>query len=146
MSIFLISLLEGFIFSNFWDDFVSVLAGIVQLICCSGRILLKLSFNYFDCISGIVLLCFFNSSSPSMILTTWLLGIVFFTDSGNFYCFAVKTCVRDVISAIRLTAWHTSLKNDGTHWWIFRLYEMLKINSMHLCSAKRICPNFWVLV
>ena len=53
---------------------------------------------------GLVLLRFFNSSSPSMIFTTKLLGNDFFNDFGDFYCFAVKSCVRDVISAFRSIA------------------------------------------
>ena len=38
------------------------------------------------------------------------IGIDFFNDFSNFYCFAVKICVRDVISAFRSIAWRTSLK------------------------------------
>ena len=41
-----------------------------------------------------------------MILTTWLLGI----DFSDFYSFAIKICVRDVISAFRSIAWLTSLE------------------------------------
>ena len=39
-----------------------------------------------------------------MILTTWLLGIDFFNDFSDFYGFAVKICVRDVISALSSNA------------------------------------------
>ena len=54
--------------------------------------------------------CFFNLSSTSIILATWLLGIDFFSDFSEFYCFAVKICVRGVISAFRSIAWLTSKK------------------------------------
>ena len=70
MSIFLFSLFDCFRFSIFQYDFVCALADIVQLICWSGRVLLSFSFNSLNCFSGLVLLCFFNSSSPSLILTT----------------------------------------------------------------------------
>ena len=52
MRIFLFSLIV-------LEDFVYILAGIVQLICWSGRILLSFSFNSLNCISGHVLLYFF---------------------------------------------------------------------------------------
>ena len=45
--------------SQFFDDFC-VLAGIVQLICCLGRVRLNFSFDSLNCISGLVLLCFFD--------------------------------------------------------------------------------------
>ena len=45
-----------------------------------------------------------------MILKTWLLGMDFFNDFCNFYWFAVKICVRDVISAFRSIAWFFSTK------------------------------------
>ena len=45
-----------------------------------------------------------------MILTTRLLGIDFFNDFSDFYCFAIIICVRDVISAFRSIVWLTSLK------------------------------------
>ena len=97
-------------------------------------------------------LCFFNSSSPSMILTTWHLGIDFFNDFSDFYCFALKICVLDVISVFRSIAWLTSLKNDfWTHLRNFKFSEYLpfkgqKINSVHLSSAKLICLSSWALV
>ena len=48
--------------SQFFDDFC-VMAGIVQLIRWSGRVRLSFSFNSLNCISGLVLLCFFTSSN-----------------------------------------------------------------------------------
>ena len=56
--IFLFSLFDCFSFSIFWDDFVCVLACIVQLMCWSDRVLLSASFNSLNCISGLILLCF----------------------------------------------------------------------------------------
>ena len=50
------------------------------------------------------------NSSPSTMLTTWLLGIDFLNDFSVYYCFEVKICVLDVISAFRSIAWLTSLK------------------------------------
>ena len=60
----------------------------------------------------------------------WLLGIDFFNDFSDFYCFAVKICVRDVISAVRSIAWLTSLKKWlWTHLWNFKFYEHLLIKG-----------------
>ena len=56
MSIFLFTLFD--LVSQFSDDFVCVLAGIVQLICLSGKEFLIFLFNSLNCISGLVLLCF----------------------------------------------------------------------------------------
>ena len=53
----LFSLFDCFSFSIFEIVF---LAGIVKLICWSVVILLSFLFNSLDCISGPVLLCFFN--------------------------------------------------------------------------------------
>ena len=61
MSIFCLVLI--LLISQFLDDFVCVLAGIVQLICWSGRVCLSFSFNSLNCVSGLVLLCFFFTSS-----------------------------------------------------------------------------------
>ena len=58
MSIFLLSF-DSFKFSIILDDFVCVLAGIVQLICWSGRVRLIFLFNSLNCISGLVLLYIF---------------------------------------------------------------------------------------
>ena len=66
MSIFLFSLFDCFRFSIFQYDFVCALAGIVLLICWSGRVLLSFSFNSLNCFSGLVLLCFFTSSNKKM--------------------------------------------------------------------------------
>ena len=63
MSIFLFSLIVCF--SIFRDDFVCVLAGIVQLICWSGRVLLSFRFNSLNCVSAFVLLCFFSRCVPT---------------------------------------------------------------------------------
>ena len=74
----------------------------------------------------------------------------FFNDISDFYCFAVKICVRDVISAFSSIVWLTSLIKDFlNHLWNLEFYEhllKLKINSEYLNSAKLICPNYWVLV
>ena len=44
--------------------------------------------------------CFFNLSSPSMIV-----AIIDFSNLSDFYCYSVKICVRDVIySAFRSSA------------------------------------------
>ena len=64
MSIFLFILFDYFSFSIFL--MILCLAGIVRLICCSGRVLLIFLFNSLDCISGLVLLCFFTSSNKKM--------------------------------------------------------------------------------
>ena len=65
-----------------------------------------------------------------MILTAWLLGIDFFNDFSVFYCFAVKICVRDVVSAFRSIAWPASLKNDfWTHFGNFQFYKHLLVND-----------------
>ena len=48
-----------------------------------------------------------------MILTTWLLRIDFFEDVSDFYYFAVKFFVRDIITDFSSIAWFSSLeKND----------------------------------
>ena len=73
MSIFLFRF-DCFSFSKFFDDFVCVLAGIVQFICWSGRVRLSFSFNSLNCISGLVLLCFSTSSNRFLFrltLTSW---------------------------------------------------------------------------
>ena len=57
MCIFLFSF-RSFSFSI--DDFVCVLAGIVQLICWSGRVSLSFSFNSLNCISGLVYVFLFR--------------------------------------------------------------------------------------
>ena len=57
MSIFLFS------FDSFSLMILFVLADIFQLICWSGRVPLSFSFSSLNCISGLVLLCFFISSS-----------------------------------------------------------------------------------
>ena len=58
------------------------------------------------------------------------LGTDFVNDFSDFYCFAVKISVRDVISAFRSIAWLTSLKNDfWTHLWNFKFYEHLLIKG-----------------
>ena len=65
----LFSLFDCFSFSIFeMMLFVFVLVGFVQLICWSGKVLLSFSFNYLNCISGLVLLCFFVSSSDALFL------------------------------------------------------------------------------
>ena len=45
-----------------------------------------------------------------MILTAGFLGIDCFNNFSDFYCFAFRISVRDVISAFRLIALLTSLK------------------------------------
>ena len=57
MSIFCLVLI--LLISQIFDDFVCVLALIVQLICWSGRVRLSFLFNSLNCISGLVLLGFF---------------------------------------------------------------------------------------
>ena len=44
--------------SQFFEMILFVLAGIVQLIHWSGRVLLSFSFNSLNCTSGLVLICF----------------------------------------------------------------------------------------
>ena len=56
MSIYLFTLIVSV--SQLLDHSVCVSAGIVQLMCRSGRVLLILSIRALDCISGLVLLCF----------------------------------------------------------------------------------------
>ena len=60
------------------------------------------------------------------------------------FCFAVKICVHDVICcAFKSISWPTSLKNNfWTHLvdFNFFLIYQLRIISVHLSSAKRICP------
>ena len=45
-------------FSIYLDNFFRIWAGIVQLICCSGRLIPSFSFSSLICFSGLVLLCF----------------------------------------------------------------------------------------
>ena len=59
MSIYLFSLFDCFSFSIFLDGFC-VLAGVVQLICWSGRVLLSFSYHSLNCVSGLGLLGFFK--------------------------------------------------------------------------------------
>ena len=93
---FLFSLFDYFSFSTFEIVF---LAGIVQLVCWSGTLVLFF-IQFFYRILGSCPAMFFNSSSPLMILATFD-----FFNFSDFYCFAVKICVRDVIcSAIRSIA------------------------------------------
>ena len=70
MSIFLFSF-DSFSFSTFWDDFVCVLAGLVQLSWWSCRVRLSFSFNCLNCISGLVLLCFFYFVVAIFVTTIW---------------------------------------------------------------------------
>ena len=56
MSLFCLVLI--LLVSQFFDDFC-VLAGIVQVICWSGRVRLSFSVNSLNCISGFVLLFFY---------------------------------------------------------------------------------------
>ena len=88
---------------------------------------------------------FFNSSSPSMILTTWLLGIDFFIGLSDLYCFAVKICVRDGISAFRSIAWLNSFRKRtseltyGTEVNIVRVvnFWIFWHNTGYICSTRR---------
>ena len=57
----------------------------------------------------IVLQIFFNRRTYLCFILPWLLENDFFNDFSDFYCFAVKICVRFVISAFRSIAWLTSL-------------------------------------
>ena len=50
MSIFLFSLFDYFSFSIVLDYLVCNMAGIVQLICWSGRVLLSFQFNSSNCV------------------------------------------------------------------------------------------------
>ena len=59
MSIFLFIFFIVLISQKFGDDFVCVFASFVHVICWSGRVLLIFLFNSLNCISGLVLLCFF---------------------------------------------------------------------------------------
>ena len=69
------------------------LAWIVQLICCSVRCISSQFFiQFFGFYPRTCPAMFFNTPSPSMIFAT----ILFFNFS-DFYCFAVKICVREVI-------------------------------------------------
>ena len=67
----------------------------------------------------ISLLIFFRLTDFCFVLP-WLLRIDFFNDFGDFYCFAVKVCVRDVISTLRSFAWLSSLKK----WFLNSLMEL----------------------
>ena len=99
------------IFFSKWFFLISSYS-VLGLVCC------LVNENSLNCTSGLVLLCFFTSLSPSMILTTWLFGIDFFNDFSDFNCFAVKICILDVISAFRSIEWLTSLKkltSEFTH-------------------------------
>ena len=82
-------------FSIFWDDFVCSLAGIVQLICWSGRVLLSFSFNSSNCISGLVLLCFISSSrflTSQPLTTIW--GHNHFNSAFCSFVHAISTEMR----------------------------------------------------
>ena len=79
------------VFSIFGSNFF--LSGFPNPFIVRSRSIFLVNENSWNCTSGLVLL-FFNSSSPSMILTTWLLGI----DFSDFYCFAVKIlCVKSFL-------------------------------------------------
>ena len=74
MSIFLFSFFIVLISQFFGDDFVSVFAEIVHVICWSGKVLLSFSFNSLNCISGLVRLCFFTSFNRFLFrltVTSW---------------------------------------------------------------------------
>ena len=66
-----------------------------------------------------------------MILTTWFLRIDFFEDVIDFYYFAVKFFVRDIISDFSSIAWFSSLeKNDfWTQLWSFNFCEHLLVKD-----------------
>ena len=87
-------------------------------------LVLSISFNSLDCISGFVLLCFFTSSNRFLFrltLTSW-----------NW-----------------LFQWLVSLKkmtSELTYGTLkFMNIYLLKVNSVHLSSAKHLCPNSWLL-
>ena len=74
---------------------VSLLTALISLLkqslYFSGHNLIQ----FLSCISGLVLLCFFRSSSPSR-------SAIDLFNFSAFYCFAVTICVRDIIcSAFR---------------------------------------------
>ena len=122
MSIFLLRF-DSFRFSFLWDDFVCVLAEIVQLICWSGRVRLS----------------FFHS----------ILWIVFQDCPAVFFYF-VKQIFVSSTTWNWLFQWPTSLKkmiSELTYGTLnFMNIYLLKVNSVHLSSAKHICPNSWLLV
>ena len=62
-----------------------------------------------------------------MILTTWILGIDFSNDFCDFYWFAVKICVHDVIYAFRSIAIFTSLKKMTSE------LTYGKVNFVNIC-------------
>ena len=78
----LFSLFDCFSFSTFWDDIACALAGIVQLICLSGRVLLSFSFNSWNCISGLVLLCDFTAFNAN---------VSYFRTFQKWYSVQIKT-------------------------------------------------------
>ena len=87
MSIFLFSLFDGLFLIFFY--FLCVLTGIVKFFCWSGRVLLNFSFNFWNCISGLVLQCFFISSSRFLLRPYD--GHFLFIRSCNFYWNAYVT-------------------------------------------------------
>ena len=68
--------------------FLCVLAGIVQFFCWSGRVLLNFSFNFLNCISGLVLQCFFYFVVKIFVTAIWR---PLFVRSCNFYWNAYVT-------------------------------------------------------
>ena len=91
--------------SQFFEMILCVLAGLVHLICWSGRELLSFSFNSLNCISRLVLLCFFTSSNffslyhfAAFSAFCVLILLCFFTSSNFFslYHFAAFSafCVK----------------------------------------------------
>ena len=118
MSIFL-GIFVSFRFSIFLDDFVCVLAGIVQLVCWPDRVRLSFSFNSLNCTSGLVLLCFLIRLTDFCFVLPGLLGIDFFNDLP-----------------------HKIITSELTYGTLnFMNIYLLNVNSVHLSSAKHICLN-----
>ena len=88
--------LDCFSFSIFRDHFVCVLAGVVQLVCWSHRVLLSFSFNSLNAFQDLSCYVFFISSSPFLLRpydVTTTSNLLFV---HSFMQFQLK-CVRDVI-------------------------------------------------
>ena len=122
MIIYLFSLIEMIWLASkisFFEMILFVLAGIVELICWSGRVNLNFSFHSLNCISGLVLLCFFTSSNKKMIRFTLfcrffnILRDISLTSLGSFFSSLIllKVILNMSCSAKQFKMSRVSIKN-----------------------------------
>ena len=139
---------QGKSFKNFKNYFLSLVSLFLFLIfwdClfgwnCSFNLLVSFissyfSFICFNCISGLVLLCFLIHR-----LHRWFLRPLIFPILVTSTALQLKPLVNCVTCL-------TSKNDFWTHSMNLKFYEhlLVKYNSLHLCSAERKSPNSWVL-